>query len=1501
MKSMNYYKIFIIGLMFWGSFWTKSYAQVTSFSENPETFLVELEAYINTSNKAVKPIFEQFSQDLSIGKYTPEQFEKIRNLSNVMLERKMRSNPYFLNYLEALNTLQSKSLLNTLFDNWMTINMEMLQRSKNSKNSDFDTFLAFCRDLFDKSTLKYSPGGLTWKVTTQQYEFGFEDVPFVKMQEHDVIGIRKVDSIIIKNTSGIYYPLEYQWKGDKGEVDWSRIGLSSEVYCTFGAYELDTKSNTYEVDKAIFYHPTYFDSPIEGRFIDKVIVNTGNDVSYPRFESYNKKLVINNIGDHINYRGGFRLEGTNVIGFGDQETPAEMDFLKGNGDLAINTKAQKYIIRIGQRIVAQDVETSLYFGEDSIYHPSIDFRFDIDKRLLTMTRKGDGSSKIAFFNSYHQLEMEVEKVAWQIDADSIEVGQRDMTNISNRPKKGVFESLAYYNELDYLRVQNIADYNPISTIKSYAEFRETMEGYPREEARTLDANELAKKFNPRLSLVSILGLLNNLVADGFIYYDSERETVYVKEKTFHYAEASRNKRDYDIIRAVSESRRNNGILNLNSQQLVLNGVDRVILSDSQFVAFKPVGGEIVFNKNRNIDFNGQVYAGFGIFWGNDFHFEYEAFQMRLDSVYEFLLRIPTGAKDEFNMPILDPLTTLIEDMTAIVEIDTSFNKSSRIPIARFPRLTSLNNSRVYYSDKATVGGSYKRDNFYFELAPFVIDSLDSFDPDALQFEGQLVSGGIFPQFGEALRVQQEDLSLGFTTQTPPEGYPLYEGKGRFYKTIKLGNKGLSGKGQMNYLGSTINADDFLFKPNQMTATSRSFDLEEQTEPVEFPNVHGEEVQVDWRPYKDSMYIQSKTKPFDIFSAKYQLQGQLIMTPGGVYGNGEFDWADGTLSSKSMRFGTFDIQSDTSNLNIKTQDEKEALAFSTKNVNSSIDFNKQLGKFKSNSTAINTEMPYTQYKTSMNEFEWDMKKKEIFFESTNDNAVFVSTHPNQYGLSFSGENANYNLETNLLKIGGVPQINVADALIIPNDGFVEIEANAKMKSLESVNIIADTLNRFHLIKDAKATIKSKRDYTASGGLYDYNIGIKEQKILFETIVVGREKAKELVTKASGSVSEADNFIIDNNVSFKGVVDLDARYQALNFKGFLKLNAFGLPGAEWFSINERIGRDTVLIPYNRPRNEEGKRLEVGIRIQYDSTEIYPLVMTAPVSQRDIEVFDAVGIIQPDNLAKVFRFGDADKIIKGAKRGNMVTFRNADGKVTTEGIYNMGQDLKGLNVKTAGKSIMYFDQNKIEMNLMLGLGFQIPDKLMSIMIRDLETNSFDVPEANYEGDYFQNALAEFVPNDKDLEKVNKELEQFNRLFLPKEITNQYSIIFGQLAMVWNPEVQSFLSKGSTLGLAYINQTPISKQTKAHVEFRMTRQRREMNVYIESSSRNYYYFNYQIKEGKGVVSIFSNNTDFMNTYNSMKKKELQFKTADIETIVLPTGAGAVSYFLRRAQLANE
>jgi hypothetical protein len=1417
----------------------------------------------------------------------------------MMLKRKMRSNPYFKAYLEALNKMEDKGLLGKHFEDWVTVNKTLLAELKSSKNRDYGNFLEFSVELFDKQAMRYSKTGLTWFISTLDYKFKVDkDVPFVKLEENDLIGVRKEDSIVIKNTSGLYYPLTFTWKGEKGKVDWVRAGLPESVYCTFNTYQIDIKTNNYQVDTVNFNHPTFFDQQIQGRFEDKVIVITNNNVSYPRFQSFEKDLKIRDIGDNISYKGGFSLEGSSVIGFGDKLNLAEMNFLKKIGELAINTKAEIYVIRRGERIIAQNAKASLYFEKDSIYHPSIDFRFDIKERQLTLTREGIGNSQIAFFNSYHELEMEVERIAWQIDVDSIEVGQSTMQSISNRPKKGEFESLAYYNDRDYRRIQNIADYNPVSTIKAYSEAIDS---------RELDANLLAKKFNPNLKLVSVKGLLNNLVEGGFIFYDEEREMVIVKNKTFHYAEASRKKRDFDVIRAVSESKRNNGVLDLNSKELILNGVKSVTLSDSQLVAIKPAGGQLIFKKNRDMDFNGQVFAGFGIFWGNNFNFDYNRFLMNLDSVDQFMVRIPTGERDRLNMPVLASLTTLIEDMTAIIEIDTVdiinnvvSNRSSRIPLHRFPRLTSLNKSRVYYSDKKTAGGKYSRDGFYFELDPFVIDSLDGFDPAGVKFDGQLVSAEIFPEFREVLVVQEKDLSLGFTTETPPEGLPMYGGKGTYNNTIQLGNKGLKGKGTMKYLTSTINSDDILFLPNSTLATADSFNVEMQSEPVEFPTVRGKDVKVDWRPYVDSMYVRSATDPFDIFNSEYQLDGALIMTPGGLYGDGTFDWKDGTLISKSMRFNTFGIDADTSNLNIKTKDQEEALAFSTKNVNSSIDFDKKIGKFKSNSNAVNTEMPYTQYKTSMNEFDWDMDRKEISFRSTNNDAVFVSTKREQFGLKFSGEKANYNLETNLLKIEGVPEIKVADALVVPSDGEIVIEANAEMKPLENATIIADTLNRYHVIKDAQVFIQGKKSYQANNGTYAYDVVGKPQEIKFKSIIVARGKNKNLVTKANGSLLQVDNFIIDKNIGFKGKAELDAGFEGLEFNGYAKINVPKLTTAQWFSIDTRIEKNNVIIAYNKPRNEDGKRLEVGLRIEYDSTEIYPLVLTAPKSQRDLQVFNAVGIMKADNIEGTFYFGDSSKILNNSKRGNVVRFRNNDGKITTEGIYTLGKKMKGLQVKASGQSTSKFGEYNTLMDLMIGVNFQIPDKLMNVMIKDIEANSSDVEDAKYNKEHFKNALAEFVTDEKKYAKIEKDLVEYERVFLPKDLVSKYKLIFGHVPMVWNSEVQSFLSKGSALDITYLGNTAVNKRIKSHLEFRMTRQADEMNFYIESSGGNYYYFNYRITEGKAVVSIFSNNTNFMNTYTGLKKKELQFKAKDIDTVVLPTGPGAVTYFLKRANLAN-
>ena len=118
-----------------------TFAQMTTFPETPKEFIEELGKYVNTSNKTIKDVFDKFSEDLEAGKYTPEQFTEIRIVSNMMLKRKMRSNPYFKAYLEALNKMEDKGLLGKHFEDWVTVNKTLLAELKSSKNRDYGNFL----------------------------------------------------------------------------------------------------------------------------------------------------------------------------------------------------------------------------------------------------------------------------------------------------------------------------------------------------------------------------------------------------------------------------------------------------------------------------------------------------------------------------------------------------------------------------------------------------------------------------------------------------------------------------------------------------------------------------------------------------------------------------------------------------------------------------------------------------------------------------------------------------------------------------------------------------------------------------------------------------------------------------------------------------------------------------------------------------------------------------------------------------------------------------------------------------------------------------------------------------------------------------------------------------------------------------------------------------------------------------------------------------------------
>ena len=93
------------------------------------------------------------------------------------------------------------------------------------------------------------------------------------------------------------------------------------------------KSATFEVDSVQFNDP-YFERTLFGKLTDKVLANVDEDkASYPRFESYDRRMKIRDIVEGIDFEGGFTMQGAKLQGYGTKEEPAFLTVLPGQAPL----------------------------------------------------------------------------------------------------------------------------------------------------------------------------------------------------------------------------------------------------------------------------------------------------------------------------------------------------------------------------------------------------------------------------------------------------------------------------------------------------------------------------------------------------------------------------------------------------------------------------------------------------------------------------------------------------------------------------------------------------------------------------------------------------------------------------------------------------------------------------------------------------------------------------------------------------------------------------------------------------------------------------------------------------------------------------------------------------------------------------------------------------------------------------------------------------------------
>jgi hypothetical protein len=1468
-------------------------------ADKPDEFINQLGVFMTTSKRPdLEEAFSVFRKTYRDGLLSGDKLVAVIRVSNLMMGHKLTPLPYFKDYTNAVSAAVSATDT-TLFRRWHPTVEKALADLEQGRGRLIGGMLEFSAAFLTEKALKIgTTGSASWKIRGGQYDFDYRDKkPVVSIQNADLMALRKEDSVVIRRTSGLFWPMEGLWRGNGGKVTWQSVGFDSTIFAALTRYKVETNKPSMKCDTATLYYPLYFKSPVAGRFEDNVIAQGDSmTVQYPRFESFDKRILLTNkIGQGIDYTGGFKLMGSSVYGYGTDTLPALISVYNKKRQRVLYTAGQLFVIRREQLVVGEGAYTKLFIDGDSIFHPSVGVRLNIKDQTVQLLRGRKGSERNPFYSSYYSMNLDAESLLFNITNDSLEIGTR-ATMMKGSSQKVQFESNNRFDLKEYEKYQNIGAKNPIATLYIVSE-QIAKQG----ESKFVSDNVFAQAMNPAWDYSNIQTVLAQLVADGFVNYDFKRHMIEIRPKLDHYAKAAQGKVDFDAINIISESTTANAKLDMKTKQTSIFEVKKIELSQRQQVAVSPDNKQITLLKNRDMRFNGRLWAGFALFEGRRMFFEYDKFAVSFDSVRHLDYYLPTGKKTKEGMPEALSMNSTVEYVTGTLLVDAPNNKSGKEDLSIFPSLQSKKNSYVFYDKPAILGGVYKRDSFYFRLDPFSFNRLDAYTPEDLKFKGEMYSTTIFPPYKETIIVRDHDKSFGFIHKTPETGYPTYSKKGQYTGILDLSNKGYLGKGKVRYLTAEIQSEDIVFRPRQMTATARTFFMEEDREgTVKIPQAKGENVKVNWLPYKDSMYVESKAKDFELFKEPgYTHKGTLILTPTGLKGKGIFEWAGGRLSSKLIAYGPFQASADTADLQIKAL-EGTGIVFDSKNVKGTLDFDAQDGHFKANSTKANTTLPLNQYRTSMNEFDWDMKEQTITFKSDpNKPGVFVSIDPEQDTLRFTGKTAFYDMKSSQLKIGGVDFIKSADAFIYPDSGAVEILPKGKMKEMDNCRIVADTITKYHTINRAKVNIGGKKYFTASG-YYAYDLPGRKQEIFFENIVGqrrggGNSVTKNVFTSASGSVTEEANFYIDEKLKFKGDILLSSNQSNLRMEGYAKLDADRLPDASWFLLYSTVDRKDPVITVTKTRSEEEEPLRVGFFLSKETGDAYPRVLQPCATRTDRPLLDAQHVFKYDGKTNRFIFGDSSKIVANAAKGAKLVFDNKSGIVQAEGPITIGS---GLNyVKIAGAGKLKCDLNSATDTtgyittgeLMTGIEMTIPKALLEIMLNETMASSFDAPNAIYtsQSEFYKMALPEFVADPKNNGEVLAGL-QTNVVALPKT-DSKYTFLLGRHPVKWNSEYQSFISMEDKFPLIAVGGIPFGKVLNTFVEYKMTSGEDDrLYLYFKVSPDVWYYFGYQ----GGVLETVSSSTRYNDALASMKPKDLQIKMPDGEmyeiTLAAPSRADA-------------
>lgn len=1498
-----------------------------TFNKDREKFPRDIERAMRQHTSANLTVFTRDELYVVLNEtdlMSDEYFDKMIETCNLMIEKRLKPYPEVYNYVYSIITIVIDKQPKESYEAWHESVDKMLGRRSLKQ---FKDFIEVSGAFFTHGIIALNPN-FEWVYRGGNYKFEYEENPMITFSEGTLLcrtinrgrGQKEnpyTDSIVIENTEGVYDMLRERWEGSKGEMYWEKNGLPrEETFAKITDYRISMKATNFSCDSVVLTTP-YFDFEIEGKLIDRAqrgSLNEEREISYPQFQSFEQQYEITEFLKEVNYRGGFSLQGATFIGEGSREEPAELTFFR-NGKPFIKTSSSRVSVS-DKKIAANNCGVIVYIGlEDSIIHPGLNFSFLQEENRVLLSRGNTGISQSPFINSYHKLNMYVEEVTWERNAAELNLGFNFATSQQQRTAR--FESFGYYDEELFQKLQGMDRVNPLMALWAYA--------YKNDEY-VFSEGKAATAMDRVISQAK--GTLIELSSLGFISYDIEQGIVTLMPKLEHFVKAKAAQVDYDNIMFSSnltpirvesytneqlasnnklaemvertkqrnkdrERMSNYGTIHLSSLNMNLQAIDLVPISHGKNTQIFPDGNELIVKENRTFDFAGWINAGKWEVHVEEGNYDYvkngfNIFNSDLALFRSNPLKPEHGIEE---IPIQSPIIgikgeLMVDDVTNRSGLKDGFND--------FPKLLSKEKTRVYYNQKSILRGAYEKERFYFEIDPFQMDSLSTFDERFAKFSGELTSAGIFPKMRDSLKIMN-DYSLGFTKKAPEKGYEFYGTDARYENQIILSNNGLQGGGAINFINSTSTSKSlFTFLPDS-TIGIASFVNRPQEEGIEYPDIDGPDAFITFIPRSKTLKAKSNNELLSFFDGEAKLRGETVVRAEGIRGRGYMQLDGANMTAKNFRFKRWLTESDTAVFNLENKYKEpgdlteDPMAFKTDNVTATIDFQERKGDFKSNDGTTVVEFPVNKYICKIDMFTWMMDSDDIQMETAEDDDLsiesdldlvgpnFYSIHPKQDSLQFKSPKATFSLKEKAIYCNETKFIEVADARIFPDSSRVVIRKNARMEPLENSTIVANYITKYHTIDSATTTITGRRAYTAQGFYPYYDIDSN----LFRIHLPEVRLDSNFQTVAFGKILDDDGFKLSKYFDYYGAVSIIADDPTLKFKGATRIiHDCEKFERNWMSFESTIDPQNIQIPVAQNMKDlNGNPITAGILWRHskdlDSLELYPTFLSAYQNDNDPIVITSSGYLQYNVNAREYQIASREKLNNRGEKGNYLSLHTGTCSLNGDGKIYLGMDYGDFEVDAVGV-INYNQENKeTSMNLTLMIKSILDEKIFENMAKKIsETQGLN--PADFSSITLEQAILEWVDRET-ADKIVSDYTLDKRLRrIPREMRNTM-VITGVRLSSHKADDQTIGLRTSVDQAAIVNiyNEPVMK----YVPLKLFAQQRTImddrfTMILDVPGGYMYFFDYD-KRKDGIMTIVTSDRDMMTDINELKgdkKKEKRF-----------------------------